>query len=173
VYFVRKVYFDVVLFLLTNKECLQLSSEEYRYLVRVAGTDLDGSKKFRYALTDIKGVDIRLAVAILNVTGQDPNIRMGYVSDQDVKRVEEVLADPVKFGIPSWMLNRQKDMISGEDKHIIGSDLTLSVKSDVDTMRRTKSYKGIRHALGLKVRGQRTKTTGRKGQTVGVRRRKR
>ncbi len=150
-----------------------MSSESYRYLVRVAGTDLDGSKKFRYALTDIKGVDIRLAEAILRVTGQDPDVRMGYVSDQDVKKVEEILTDPIKFNIPRWMLNRQKDMDSGGDVHIIGSDLTLSVKNDVDTMRKTKSFKGIRHALGLKVRGQRTKTTGRKGQTVGVRRKKR
>jgi len=150
-----------------------LSSEEYRYIVRVAGTDLDGSKKFLYALTDIKGVGIRLADAILRVAGLDPNIRLGYVSDQDVKKVEEILADPAKFGIPGWMLNRQKDISTGRDRHLIGSDLTLTIKSDIDTLRRTKSYRGIRHALGLKVRGQRTKTTGRKGQTVGVRRKKR
>ncbi|MHA1207806.1 MAG: 30S ribosomal protein S13 [Candidatus Freyarchaeota archaeon] len=139
----------------------------------VAGTDLDGSKKFLYALTDIKGVGIRLADAILRVAGLDPNIRLGYVSDQDVKKVEEILADPAKFGIPGWMLNRQKDVSTGRDRHLIGSDLTLTIKSDIDTLRRTKSYRGIRHALGLKVRGQRTKTTGRKGQTVGVRRKKR
>ncbi|MHA1260647.1 MAG: 30S ribosomal protein S13 [Candidatus Freyarchaeota archaeon] len=150
-----------------------MSSEEYRYIVRVAGTDLDGSKKFLYALTDIKGVGIRLADAILRVAGLDPNIRLGYVSDQDVKKVEEILADPAKFGIPGWMLNRQKDVSTGRDRHLIGSDLTLTIKSDIDTLRRTKSYRGIRHALGLKVRGQRTKTTGRKGQTVGVRRKKR
>nr|MDO8076466.1 30S ribosomal protein S13 [Candidatus Freyarchaeota archaeon] len=150
-----------------------MSSEEYRYIVRVAGTDLDGSKKFLYALTDIKGVGIRLADAILRVAGLDPNIRLGYVSDQDVKKVEEILADPAKFGIPGWMLNRQKDISTGRDRHLIGSDLTLTIKSDIDTLRRTKSYRGIRHALGLKVRGQRTKTTGRKGQTVGVRRKKR
>ncbi|MHA1580795.1 MAG: 30S ribosomal protein S13 [Candidatus Freyarchaeota archaeon] len=150
-----------------------MSSDEYRYIVRVAGTDLDGSKKFLYALTDIKGVGIRLADAILRVAGLDPNIRLGYVSDQDVKKVEEILADPAKFGIPGWMLNRQKDVSTGRDRHLIGSDLTLTIKSDIDTLRRTKSYRGIRHALGLKVRGQRTKTTGRKGQTVGVRRKKR
>ena len=150
-----------------------MSSDEYRYIVRVAGTDLDGSKKFLYALTDIKGVGIRLADAILRVAGLDPNIRLGYVSDQDVKKVEEILADPAKFGIPGWMLNRQKDVSTGRDRHLIGSDLTLTIKNDIDTLRRTKSYRGIRHALGLKVRGQRTKTTGRKGQTVGVRRKKR
>jgi len=134
---------------------------------------LDGSKKFLYALTDIKGVGIRLADAILRVAGLDPNIRLGYVSDQDVKKVEEILADPAKFGIPGWMLNRQKDVSTGRDRHLIGSDLTLTIKNDIDTLRRTKSYRGIRHALGLKGRGQRTKTTGRKGQTVGVRRKKR
>lgn len=149
-----------------------MSSENYRYIVRVAGTDLDGSKKFLYALMDIKGVGIRLAESIIRVTGVNPDIRMGYVSDQDVKKVEAVLANPVKFGIPGWMLNRQKDLSTGENKHIIGSDLTLTIKDDIDTLRKTKSWRGIRHALGLKTRGQHTKTTGRKGQTVGVRRKK-
>jgi small subunit ribosomal protein S13 len=150
-----------------------LSSESYRYIVRVAGTDLDGSKRFLYALTDIKGVGIRLAQAILKVTSQNPDTRMGYVSDLEVKKVEEVLADPVKFDIPGWMLNRQKDVSLGEDKHFTGNDLTLIIKNDIDDLRKTKSYRGIRHALGLKSRGQHTKTTGRKGQTVGVRRKKR
>lgn len=159
-------------FLLPNKECSQLSSENYRYIVRVAGTDLDGSKRFLYALADIKGVGVRLAESILRVTGLNPDIRMGYVSEQEVKRVEEVLADPIKFGIPSWMLNRRKDLSSGEDKHFTGSDLTLVIKNDIDDLRKTKSYRGIRHALGLKTRGQHTKTTGRRGQTVGVRRKK-
>lgn len=149
-----------------------MSSENYRHIVRVAGTDLDGSKKFLYALMNIKGVGIRLAESIIRVTGLNPDIRLGYVSDQDVKKVEEVLANPVKFGIPGWMLNRQKDLSTGENKHVIGSDLTLTIKGDIDTLRKTKSWRGIRHALGLKTRGQHTKTTGRKGQTVGVRRKK-
>jgi len=149
-----------------------LSSEEYRYLVRVAGTDLDGSKKLAYALTGIKGVGIRLAESIIRVVGLDPNIRMGFISDQDVRKIEEVLANPVKYGIPKWMVNRQKDISSGEYLHLTGSDLTLAIKTDIDDMRKMKSYRGIRHALGLKVRGQHTKTTGRKGQTVGVRRKK-
>ncbi|MEM2133357.1 MAG: 30S ribosomal protein S13 [Candidatus Jordarchaeaceae archaeon] len=149
-----------------------MSSEEYRYLVRVAGTDLDGSKKLAYALTGIKGVGIRLAESIIRVVGLDPNIRMGFVSDQDVRKIEEVLANPVKYGIPKWMVNRQKDVSSGEYLHLTGSDLTLAIKTDIDDMRKMKSYRGIRHALGLKVRGQHTKTTGRKGQTVGVRRKK-
>lgn len=149
-----------------------MSSEEYRYLVRVAGTDLDGSKKLAYALTGIRGVGIRLAESIIRVVGLDPNIRMGFVSDQDVRKIEEVLANPVEYGIPKWMVNRQKDVSSGEYLHLTGSDLTLAIKTDIDDMRKMKSYRGIRHALGLKVRGQHTKTTGRKGQTVGVRRKK-
>ncbi len=149
-----------------------MSSEEYRYLVRVAGTDLDGSKKLAYALTGIKGVGIRLAESIIRVVGLDPNIRMGFISEQDVRKIEEVLANPVKYGIPKWMVNRQKDVSSGEYLHLTGSDLTLAIKTDIDDMRKMKSYRGIRHALGLKVRGQHTKTTGRKGQTVGVRRKK-
>ena len=72
------------------------------------------------------------------------------------------------------MVNRKKDIRTGEDLHVIGNKLEITVKRDVDRMRKMRSYKGVRHALHLKVRGQRTKSTGRHGLVVGVfRRRKR
>nr|HDO80640.1 30S ribosomal protein S13 [Candidatus Bathyarchaeota archaeon] len=85
----------------------------------------------------------------------------------------DAVSNPSSVGIPSWMLNRQKDLETGKDLHLIGSQLALTVKNDIELMKRIRCWKGVRHALGLKVRGQRTKTTGRKGQTVGVRRKKR
>jgi small subunit ribosomal protein S13 len=51
---------------------------------------------------------------------------------------------------------------------LIGPDATLGVKGDIDFMTDIRTWKGIRHSLGLKVRGQRTRTTGRKGRAVGV-----
>jgi len=79
----------------------------------------------------------------------------------------------LKFGIPNWMLNRRKDLETGKDLHLIGSDLEFRVKQDIEFMKSIKSWKGWRHSLGLKVRGQRTRTTGRTGRTVGVHRRRR
>jgi small subunit ribosomal protein S13 len=51
---------------------------------------------------------------------------------------------------------------------LVTADLTLRTKMDTDFMKNIKTWKGIRHSLGLKVRGQRTKTTGRSGKAVGV-----
>ena len=66
------------------------------------------------------------------------------------------------------MLNRRKDPQTGRDLHLLASDLTLAQREDIDIMKETRSWKGERHARGLKVRGQRTKTTARKGRSVGV-----
>jgi small subunit ribosomal protein S13 len=148
-------------------------SSSYRYIIRVARTDLDGSQKLDSALSNVKGVGQRLARAIVNAAGLNPDQRTGYITDEDVAKIEEVLENPRKFGIPHWMLNRQKDMKSGENKHLIGADLDFQLKMDIDLMMKTKSWKGIRHGLGLKVRGQRTRTSGRRGRTVGVSRKRR
>jgi len=57
--------------------------------------------------------------------------------------------------------------------HLLSSDLVLRTKMDIDLMKKIKSWKGYRHAYGLKVRGQRTRTTGRTGKTVGVSKKRR
>jgi len=149
-----------------------VASKEYRHAVRVAGVDLKGTMSLLYGLTGIKGIGFRLAKAIIQVTGLDPNMKIGFLTDKDVKKIEEVLSNPTEFGIPSWMLNRRKDYATGQDLHLTGSDLFLTIKSDIDRMKSIKSWRGIRHALGLKVRGQRTRTTGRGGRTIGVTKKK-
>jgi len=93
---------------------------------------------------------------------------MGALSDGELSRVEDVIKDPLKHGIPPRMVNRRKDIETGRDMHLVGADLALKIKSDIDLMKDIKSWKGIRHSLGLKVRGQRTRTTGRSGKAVGV-----
>jgi len=148
-------------------------SREFRHIVRVTDTDIDGSLKVGYALTKIKGVSISLANAILKKAGINPEIRLGLLSEEQVKKIEDVLLNPTKYGIPSWLLNRRKDLETGKDLHLLSSDLVLRTKMDIDLMKKIKSWKGYRHAYGLKVRGQRTRTTGRTGKTVGVSKKRR
>ena len=124
-------------------------------------------------MSAVKGVGRRLARAIVEGAGLNPDQRAGFITDADVSKLEEVLASPAKFGVPDWMLNRRKDMKTGENKHLIGSDLDFQLKMDIDYLMKTKSWRGIRHGLGLKVRGQRTRCTGRRGRTVGVTRKRR
>ncbi|HUS79343.1 MAG TPA: 30S ribosomal protein S13 [Patescibacteria group bacterium] len=143
-------------------------SREFNYIVRIHGSNLDGTKTLPYSLCDLRGVGIRVARTMIKSLGLDPNLRMGTISEADVRRLEDILDNPTARGIPTWMLNRRKDVQTGQDLHVLGSDLALRQKDDIDVMRETRSWKGERHARGLKVRGQRTKTTARKGRSVGV-----
>lgn len=143
-------------------------SKEFRHIIRVAGADLDGAKKVGYALTGVKGIGVGLAKVIAQKAGVDPQIRLGFLPEADVQKIEEILKNSAKYGLPSCLLNRRKDRESGTDVHLIGPDLTLQNKTDIDKMKNMKSWRGFRHAHGLKVRGQRTRTTGRKAKAVGV-----
>jgi ribosomal protein uS13 len=139
---------------------------------RTLRTQVDGNAKIEYALTQIRGIGKRFAQAIIKIANIDPKIRIGALNEKDLNRVEEIILNPVKNNIPSWMVNRKKDLRSGENLHVLGSQLEISVKRDIDRMKRIKSYKGIRHHLGLRVRGQRTKSTGRHGLVIGVTRKR-
>jgi small subunit ribosomal protein S13 len=133
---------------------------------------VDGNAKVEHGLTQIVGIGRRFAQAIITVANVSPELRIGAVPEKDLNRIEEIILDPVGNGIPNWMVNRKKDLRTGEDRHLLGNQLEITVKRDIDRMKRNRSYKGVRHHLHLKVRGQRTKSTGRHGLVVGVMRRR-
>jgi len=149
-----------------------LSTSGYRHIVRIAETDIPGDLSLAWGLTKIKGIGYNMAIAICRTLGYDPSALVGFLSDEDVKRIEELVKAPLKFGIPSYMLNRRKDYETGLDMHLVSSELIFYAKQDIERETRIRSWRGIRHALGYKVRGQRTHTTGRLGPVVGVSRRR-
>jgi len=147
--------------------------EEINLIIRVAGVDLDGNKTIISALTKIKGIGVRTAKNITTVfekeTGISGREKMGKVSEENARKLEEIINNPVKAGIPKWSLNRQKDIYTGEDKHLVMSDLDFTVRTDFQRLSEIKSYRGLRHTWGLPVRGQRNKGGHRgKGGIVGV-----
>ena len=119
-------------------------------------------------LTQIRGVGYMFANTILNFLKINPNERIGYLSSEQIKSIENVIKNPLTSNFPSWFLNRRKDVETGEDKHLITSDIAFTVRNDVEREKTVGSWRGIRHMFGLKVRGQRTRCTGRKGGAVGV-----
>ena len=145
-----------------------MSSQEYRYILRIMGADVQGTLKTSYAVAQVKGVSSALSNAILRKAGVNPDLRVGFITESDVSKIEDVIREPAKYGIPSWMFNRRKDTESGKDFHILTSDLALKIKTDIDQAKEIRSWRGYRHAYSLKVRGQRTKTTGRAGKALGV-----
>lgn len=141
--------------------------EDFRYIVRMANTDLDGTRSVAYALTSISGVGIRVAEALADTVGVPRYERLGNLSEEQTDKIEETLA---KLGeaFPDWMVNRPRDWETGLDFHAFGSDWDLRVRDDINRMKMIRSYKGVRHETGQKVRGQRTRSNGRTGLTVGV-----
>ena len=145
---------------------------EYNHQLRIAGADCRGDWLIGHALTQIRGVGYRLASQICEKADLDPEMRCGFLTDEEIQLIEDILTNCSAFDIPSWMLNRQKDLVTGEDIHIISNDLIDILRLDIEREKKTRSYRGIRHYLGLPVRGQRTKTSGRGGATIGVSKKK-
>lgn len=143
-------------------------SKEFRHIVRITETDLDGTLKINQAISKIKGVGIGLADVIIKKAGVSPETRTGFLSEAEIEKLEDIIKKPGKYGVPCWLLNRPKDAETGKDLHLVGSDLTLQIKNDIEAMKKIRSWRGYRHAYGLKVRGQRTKVTTRTGKAVGV-----
>lgn len=146
-----------------------LASQEYRHIVRIAGKDVPGAKKMIIGVSQVRGIGYNFAKAILDVLKIDQNSNVGFLSESQVEAIEKAMKNPSSLNVPSWFLNRRKDMDSGSDLHLITSDIEFNVRNDIEREKNTSSWRGFRHTYGLKVRGQRTRTTGRKGGAVGVR----
>jgi small subunit ribosomal protein S13 len=142
--------------------------EGIRGIVRVAEMDLDGTRKIRNAILGIRGIGKSLATGIATASGLDSEALLGSLNDEQIHKLEDVMKNPLKYGIPYFMLNRRFDPSTGENKHLISSELKLAVKGDIDFMKKIRCYKGVRHELGLPVRGQRTRSSFRTGMIVGV-----
>lgn len=143
---------------------------EFKHIVRIANTDLDGNKKILYAMHKIKGVSIMYANMALSIAGVDKAKKAGELMDAEVKKIDEILKDPINFGAPEWLLNRRKDYETGENMHLLNADLDFTQDNDLKRLKKIKSYRGLRHQWGLTVRGQRTKANFRrnKGKGLGV-----
>jgi len=120
-------------------------------------------------VSQVRGIGYNFAKAILDILKIDQNSNIGFLTESQVEQIEKVMRDPSSINIPSWFLNRRKDIDSGENLHLITSDIEFNVRNDIEREKNTNSWRGFRHTYGLKVRGQRTRTTGRKGGAVGVR----
>ena len=145
-----------------------LSSQEYRHIVRIVGNDIPGERKMLVGLTQIKGIGYNFATAVLDSLKINTNSNIGNLSDEDVQAIEKLITDPIQGNFPPWFLNRRKDIETGANLHLLTSDIPFTLRNDIERERITASWRGYRHLNGLKVRGQRTRTTGRKGGAVGV-----
>jgi small subunit ribosomal protein S13 len=143
------------------------ADEDIRYFVRIGQTDLDGTKTVERALNGMDGIGRRAARLIAEAADVDRTTTLGRLDDDVIEDVIDAVENFADYA-PDWMANRQNDFYSGETTHVTGNDVELTRNQDVNRMRMIRSYKGIRHERGQKVRGQRTKSTGRTEGTIGV-----
>jgi small subunit ribosomal protein S13 len=141
--------------------------DDFKYIVRIANTDIDGEKKLVHGLTSIKGIGVHMSVLIADETGLERDIKIGDLTDAQIEKIKLTLSN-LNENTPKWMLNHRKDYETGKDIHLIGSDIDMRLRDEINIMKKIRSYKGIRHERGLPVRGQRTRANSRRGLALGV-----
>jgi len=108
-------------------------------MARIAGVDIPSNKRGEIALTYIFGIGRSRANKILQEAGIDRDVKVKDWNDNDITAVREVISNNYK--------------IEGE----LRSEVQLNIKRLMDI----GSYRGIRHRIGLPVRGQSTKNNAR------------
>ena len=108
-------------------------------MARIAGVDLPRDKKIEVALTYIYGIGPARAKNIITTTGINPDTRVKNMSDEDVQKIRVEL----------------------ENNYVVEGDLRREVSMNIKRLMDIGCYRGVRHRLGLPVRGQKTKTNAR------------
>ncbi len=127
-------------------------------------TNVDGRIKIVYALTTIRGVGRRYANLVCKKADINLNKRAGELTQEELERVVQIMQDPTKYKVPAWFLNRQKDLDDGKDYHVLANNLESKLRDDIEKLKKMRAHRGLRHSWNLRVRGQHTKTTGRRGK---------
>ncbi|PSP37427.1 30S ribosomal protein S13 [Halobacteriales archaeon QH_7_65_31] len=141
--------------------------EDIQYFVRIGQTDLDGTKSVERSLMELNGIGQRTARIVADKADVDRGSVFGSLDEDVIDRVVETV-ESLADEIPEWMVNHQDHYFTGESTHEFGNDLEMTRRRDINRMKMIDSYRGVRHKRGQKVRGQRTKSTGRTEGTIGV-----
>ena len=159
-----------------NKEVVESSGKPEKKkefsIIRILQTDIPGHKNTLTGLTYIKGVSWAISNAICKILKLDSKKKISELSEKEIEVITEFLKNPK---LPKFLLNRRKDFETGEDTHLIGTNLDMKKEFDVRRLKKIRSYRGLRHAFGHPTRGQRTRSHFRskgKKKAVGVKRKK-
>ncbi|NNM95872.1 MAG: 30S ribosomal protein S13 [Bacteroidia bacterium] len=108
-------------------------------MARIAGVDLPGNKHGDIGLTSIYGIGRRLALMILKEANVNPDRKVSDWNDAELNAIRKIITDKIKV------------------EGALRSEVQLNIKRLIDV----GSYRGMRHRLGLPVRGQNTQTNAR------------
>ncbi|KAG7809310.1 hypothetical protein KL921_003307 [Ogataea angusta] len=142
-------------------------SGSFQHILRLLNTNVDGRIKVMYALTTIRGVGRRYANLVCKKADVDLSKRAGELTQEELERIVTIMQNPTQYKIPAWFLNRQADVVDGKDYHVLANNLESKLREDLERLKRMRAHRGLRHSWRLRVRGQHTKTTGRRGKIAG------
>lgn len=148
-----------------EKESLAPKAKDEGRIVRILSSDIEGKTAVYAGLTKVKGISWSLSNAICKSLGIDKKKKIGALTEKEIEKISEFIKNPK---VPSYLYNRRNDFTTGESKHLVGSDLDLTKEFDIKRLKKIKSYKGLRHSVGLPLRGQRTKSHFRKNKKKSV-----
>ncbi len=117
-------------------------------MARIAGVTLPEQKRIEIALTYIYGIGLTTSRKILSIAKVDPNVRVKDLSSIDENKIRNII----------------------ESDHTVEGELKQKIFQNIKRLKDIRSYRGIRHKVGLPVRGQRTRTNAytRKGHNIAV-----
>merc|ERR1712001_48419 len=144
----------------------------FQHILRVMNTNIDGKRNIMFAMTAIKGIGRRYANIVLKKADIPLHKRAGELSEEDVEKIITIMSNPRQYKIPDWFLNRQKDIKDGKTSQMMSNMLDNKLREDLERLKKIRAHRGLRHYSGVRVRGQHTKTIGRRGRTVGVSKKK-
>ena len=156
-----------------KKKIVDIAEKEgLRGIIRLAGKDVKGHIPLKRALLAVKGIGHTTSKSVAKILVKeldvDENVKVGSFTDGQIEKIDDILARIQDHGLPSYLLNRRKDSKTGKDVHYTMNDLVFSERQDIEKEKKAYSWKGYRHAYGQKVRGQKSRNTGRKGMSLGV-----
>jgi small subunit ribosomal protein S13 len=106
---------------------------------RVIGIDIPDNKRLEISLTYLYGIGRHLSHEIIAKLGLDPNMRANKLTQDDIARINGLL----------------------QSEYVVEGDLRRQIQNNIKRLISIHSYRGMRHRLGLPVRGQRTRTNSR------------
>ncbi|KAJ3239422.1 ribosomal 40S subunit protein S18B [Chytriomyces hyalinus] len=145
---------------------------QFQHILRLLNTNVEGKRKIMYSLTAIKGVGRRFSNLVCKKADIDLNKRAGELTNDELERIVNIMQAPSQYKIPNWFLNRQKDPKDGKNTHSLSNAVDNKLREDLERLKKIRAHRGLRHYWGIRVRGQHTKTTGRRGKSVGVAKKK-
>merc|ERR1719507_2673778 len=151
------------------KTLILQKGDDFTHLLRMQNTNVTGKHKVGFALRVIKGIGRRFAILVCKIA---LDRRAGELTEDEMNKITDIFAKPLDYGIPKWFLNRQRCIKEGTYTQLFSNMVDTRLREDLERMKKVRKHRGLRHFWGLKVRGQKTKSTGRTGKTLGVAKKK-